>query len=102
MSLKKQYLKTKSVCKVTFQIPEQRGDGVQSALLLGDFNNWSHASVPMKRLRNGAFSLTLDLEKGRQYQFRYLLDGDRWENEPEADGSVLSPFGDSFNSVVVL
>lgn len=102
VSVKKQYLKTKPVCKVTFQIPRQQGNSAQAAQVLGDFNNWSMKATPMKRLKSGAFTLTLDLEKDRQYQFRYLLDGTHWQNEPEADGTAPTPFADSVNSVVNL
>ena len=36
--LKKQFLKTKEVCKVTFSLPEAvQGETV---FLVGDFNNW--------------------------------------------------------------
>lgn len=102
VSVKKQYLKTKPVCKVTFQIPRQQSNSARTAQVLGDFNNWSMKAAPMNRLKSGAFSLTLDLEKGRQYQFRYLLDGKHWQNEAEADGTAPTPFADSVNSVVNL
>ena len=44
----------------------------------------------------------MDLEGGRGYQFRYLLDNQRWENEWNADRYVYSPFGDCDNSIVSL
>ena len=56
----------------------------------------------MNRLKNGAFTTTIDLENGREYQFRYLLDENHWENETEADKFVPSPYGDSNNSVVIV
>ena len=56
----------------------------------------------MKRLKNGAFSATIDLETGRAYQFRYLLGKSRWENDPDADDTLPTPFGDSRNSVIRL
>jgi len=37
---------------------------------------------------------------GREYAFRYRVDGERWENDPGADKYVPNPFG-SDNSVVV-
>jgi len=54
------------------------------------------------RLKNGAFTTTIDLKKGRGYQSRYLLDEDKWENESEADRFVPTPYGDSNNSVVII
>ena len=102
MTIKKQYLKNKSVCKVTFKIDEKMGNTAQKAHLVGEFNDWSTSATPMKRLKNGAFTTTINLEKGREYQFRYLLGQHHWENDPEADKQIPTPYGDSRNSVIVV
>ncbi len=102
MSIRKQFLKSKPACLVTFKIPETVGDGAENAHVVGEFNQWSTTATPMKRLRNGAFSATVGLEKGRSYQFRYLLGQSQWENDPEADDYLPTPFGDSQNSVISL
>jgi 1,4-alpha-glucan branching enzyme len=102
MGIRKQFLKGKSVCKVTFKIPEKKGDGTTMAHVVGEFNDWSTTATPMKRLKNGAFSTTVELEKGRSYQFRYLLGQTHWENDPDADDYLPTPFGDSHNSVINL
>ena len=52
----------------------------------------------MKRLKNAAFSMTLDLETGGEYEFRYLYDGKIPQNVTDADGTVPMLFGDSVNS----
>jgi 1,4-alpha-glucan branching enzyme len=102
MSIRKQYFKSKSVCKVTFRIPEELGNSAKTAHIVGEFNNWNFFSTPMKKLKNGAFTTTLDLERGKEYQFRYLLDKNIWENDGDADKSVSTPYGDSVNSVIVI
>ena len=102
MSIKKQYLKTKPVCKVTFRIPENMGNGAQAAHVVGEFNDWSLSAHPMRRLKNGTFTATIDLAKDSEYEFRYLLDEGIWQNDPSADKLVPSPYGDSENSVVVI
>jgi 1,4-alpha-glucan branching enzyme len=102
MSIKKQYLKTKPVCKVTFRITEEIGNSAGTAHVVGEFNNWDFFSTPMKKLKKGAFTTTLNLEKGREYQFRYLLDKKIWGNESDADKSVPTPYGDSENSIIVI
>jgi 1,4-alpha-glucan branching enzyme len=99
--MKKRFLKSKPVCKVTFELPWQAANGAARVALVGEFNGWDAASTPMKRQRNGAYSVTLDLPRDREYQFKYLIDGERWENDWEADRYVLSPGGDSENSVVL-
>ncbi|MCG6982407.1 MAG: isoamylase early set domain-containing protein [Deltaproteobacteria bacterium] len=97
--IKKEYLKTKDVCKVTFRLPKVAAPGAKKASIVGDFNSWSIYATPMKKLKNGDFTITLELEPGKEYQFRYLIDDDRWENDWNADKYVRSPFG-SDNSVV--
>jgi 1,4-alpha-glucan branching enzyme len=102
MSIQKKFLKSKPVCKVTFKISEKVSDGAENAYVVGEFNDWSTSATPMKRLKNGSFSATVDLAKNRSYQFRYLLGQSKWENDPEADGYLPTPYGDSQNSVISL
>jgi hypothetical protein len=56
----------------------------------------------MKHLKSGDFTVTIDLEADREYQFRYLLDEKIWENDWEADKYVRSEYGNCENSVVVV
>lgn len=68
--------------------------------LVGDFNGWNETSHPMKCNRDdGMWYLTLELDHGRRYQFRYLVDGREWHNDWKADDYVPNPFGGT-NSVV--
>jgi 1,4-alpha-glucan branching enzyme len=100
MSVNKRYLKTKPVCKVTFKLPKEAVPSAQKVSLVGDFNHWDAQAHPMKKLKGGDFSTTLDLEAGGAYQFRYLIDNEVWENDWSADAYVPNPFGDGENSVV--
>lgn len=68
--------------------------------MVGEFNDWNMFSLPMKKQRDGSFKLVLDLEAGRSYQFRYLLDSYRWENDWNADNYAFSEFGNCENSVI--
>lgn len=102
MSIKKQFLKSKPVCKVGFKLPKEQAAGAAKANLVGDFNNWNETSDEMNSLKDGSFSFNLDLETGRNYQFRYLLDGTTWVNDEAADAYEASGFGDAQNSVIVL
>lgn len=99
--MKKRFLKSKPVCKVTFELPAEAANGAANVTIAGEFNGWDSAATPMKRSKAGAYSVTLDLPGGREYQFRYLIDGERWENDWAADKYVHNPFGDGENSVVV-
>ena len=102
MSIKKEYPKNKRICRVKFDVPESLGNSAQKAYVVGEFNNWSTSATPMKRQKNGAFRATVELPKGREYQFRYLLDNDRWENEAEADKYAETPFSGTMNSVIIV
>jgi 1,4-alpha-glucan branching enzyme len=61
MSIKKQYLKSKPVCKVTFRLPEEAAKSVRSANIVGEFNDWGIHANPMRKLKNGSFTVTIDL-----------------------------------------
>jgi 1,4-alpha-glucan branching enzyme len=100
MSIKKQYLKSKPICKVTFRLPKEAVESAKSVNLVGEFNNWNIYATPMKKLKNGSFTVTLDLESNRDFQFRYLIDQTTWENEWDADNYVATPYGDCENSLI--
>jgi len=102
MSIQKKYLKTKPVCKVKFEIPGDTLDDAEAVYIVGEFNDWNEHSTAMKKQKNGSFSITLDLETGGEYQFRYVIDGERWENDPEADKYTPNNLCGSDNSVVVV
>ncbi|GAU09394.1 isoamylase early set domain-containing protein [Desulfoplanes formicivorans] len=102
MSIQKKYLKTKPVCKVTFRVAADVAPNAKQVNLVGDFNNWDASATPMTRLKNGSFKVCVNLEIGREYQFRYLVDEKEWENDCEADKFVATPYGDSENSVIVV
>jgi 1,4-alpha-glucan branching enzyme len=102
VSIKKQHLKTKPICKVTFRITEDTGQPAHQATVVGDFNHWDPAATPMKKLKSGAFTVTLDLDAGKEYQFRYLLDGENWHNDEEADHYAPSTYHDTQNSVITV
>jgi len=84
------------VVLVTFELPDMIGG--QQVHLVGDFNAWNQNNMPMHRNGNG-WRLTLPLQPGRDFQFRYLVDGQRWYNDWEADSYVPNPYGGR-NSVV--
>jgi 1,4-alpha-glucan branching enzyme len=66
--------------------------------LVGDFNNWSPNSDPMKDLNNdGHWSLFYPLLPGT-YQYKFVVDG-RWIPDPRNQLSEPDGF-DGINSVV--
>lgn len=96
----KTQLKTKKgAVKVTFELPA----AVQAdqAAVVGEFNNWDPTATPMKRKKDGSFSVAVNLEGGKEYRFKYYLDRSRWLNDPNSDRLVPNIFG-SQDSVVAV
>ena len=104
MALVKKNSKTKNMCKVTFSVSAEAAGGAKDVRVAGEFNAWGTADDTYKltKKKDGSWSLTLDLKKGREYQFRYLIDGNRWENDWAADKYVPAPNTNEDNSVVIL
>ena len=100
--IKKQYIKSRNAYKVTFRLPRIAAKDAKSVFVVGDFNNWNVYANPMKRLKNGDYTIRLELEPRSEYQFRYLIDESKWENDWNADKYTKSPYGDSDNSVVIV
>src|SRR5688572_23994687 len=73
----------KSKCKVTFSLPASIK--AASAAVVGDFNNWDRHANMLKRQPDGSWKLDVVLECGKEYHFRYLINGREWRNEWEAD-----------------
>jgi 1,4-alpha-glucan branching enzyme len=89
--LRKSYSKAGRSCRVTFDLPREVSANTVS--LCGEFNAWNASVHPMRCRKNGRFSTTISLQAGQTYRFRYLLDGERWENDWAADGYAPNNFG---------
>nr|CAA6819516.1 MAG: 1,4-alpha-glucan branching enzyme (EC [uncultured Thiotrichaceae bacterium] len=102
MSLKKQYLKSRPACKVALRVPKAAAQDVKTVHVVGDFNEWQVDATPMKALKNGDFTCTVELSTEQdQYEFRYLLDNGQWENDWAADAYIPNGMGTE-NSVICL
>lgn len=99
MIVKKQYLKSKPICKVTFQLAPDNTDFAKEVSLVGEFNDWDTQSTKMRKRKDGSFATTVSLLPDRRYEFRYLIDKKHWINDDGADTYTPSPYG-SDNSVV--
>jgi len=103
MTIKKQFLKTRHTCKVKFTIPSSQAKNITKANVVGDFNNWNVNATPMKKLKSdGSFSCLVELPEGKEYQFRYLLDGNKWINDNRPDNFRKTVFRDAQNCVEII
>jgi 1,4-alpha-glucan branching enzyme len=101
--LEKTYIKSRKVWKVKFILPKEEcppGLDIESINLCGDFNEWEPSAMPMK-LNKGIYSAWIELAPGQDYQFRYLINGNVWCNDWQADKYVPNMFGED-NCVVHL
>ncbi|KJD35457.1 glycoside hydrolase [Tamlana sedimentorum] len=100
MSIKKQYLKSKPICKVTFAITPE--DDASQVSVVGSFNKWNAEANPLKKLKNGTFKGTIDLEKDNSYEFKYLIDETVYTNDEEADALAWNDYAGAENSVITV
>jgi 1,4-alpha-glucan branching enzyme len=98
MAIKKQFLKSKPVCKVTFTVPAEEANSVS---VVGDFNEWNTEATELKKLKNGSFKGTVDLETANSYEFRYVIDG-TYVNDEQADAYAWNDFAAAENGVLNL
>jgi 1,4-alpha-glucan branching enzyme len=98
MAITKQFLKSKPLCKVTFIVPAEEAKEVK---VVGSFNNWDSQKNVLKKLKNGTFKGTLDLETGNSYEFKYIIDG-VYVNDTEADSYLWNDYAATENCVISL
>jgi 1,4-alpha-glucan branching enzyme len=98
--IKKEPTEKKGRVLVTFGLPSSIW--AERVNLVGEFNDWDTTATPMSRSRADAdWKVSVELEAGRRYRFRYLVDGKEWLNDWHADDYVENPHG-SDDSVVDL
>jgi 1,4-alpha-glucan branching enzyme len=87
--------------KVTFTLPKEAVQTAKTVAVVGEFNNWDIVNgTELKKQKDGSFSTTLELETGKEYQYRFLINGEIWENAWDAPKYVETSFG-TYNSVVL-
>ena len=68
------------MAKVRFRFEHRTASTVAMA---GDFYDWNPTSHPMKRGRDKAWTLEVDLPPGR-HEYKFHVNGDEWWNDPMA------------------
>lgn len=98
MAIKKQYLKSKPICKVTFTVPAKEAKKVA---IVGSFNKWNDKTSQLRKLKNGTFKGTIDLPVKTSYEFRYLVDNE-YRNDDQADSYSWNDYAGAENAVLDL
>ena len=68
--------------RVTFAMSAQ--DCCDGLYLVGWFNEWDESVYRMERATDGNWSLTLELEPGCEYQYRFRTPDGKWLQDPAA------------------
>ncbi|EAW29094.1 MULTISPECIES: isoamylase early set domain-containing protein [Pseudoalteromonas] len=93
--LHKRFFKTKDEAEITFEFAHP---DAQEVCLIGEFNSWQ--PVPMKlNKKQGVFKCKQRLPLDQKYHFRYLINGEFWDNDHKADAYEANSFGTE-NSIV--
>ena len=71
-----------SKVRVTFTIAAI--DGCSCLYLVGRFNEWNESVYRMQRANDGMWSLTLELESGRKFQYGFRTNDGTWLKDPTA------------------
>lgn len=94
----KEFTPKRTICKVTFSIPSDWAE--KDVQLVGDFNDWDEDSDSLTNSGDN-WEITLRLKPEATYRFKYLIDGEKWENDDAADDYVVNIFGTE-DSVVII
>ncbi len=74
--------------EIVFVAPE-----ASTVSLVGEFNAWNPARHTMtRRGKDGTWRATLRLPPGA-YEYGFIIDGQRWTPDPQAEGYVADGFG---------
>ncbi len=97
--ISKSFYNNGRTCRVTFRYcPEEPAE---RAHLVSSHDDWDTAARPMTRRKDGCFSTSVVLSAGARVQFRYLIDGERWVNDEQADEYVNNVHGETDGVVTV-
>ena len=83
---------TDPLVEVTFELPGTIP--ATTVALAGEFNSWCTDTHVLERAEDGSrYFIVVPLEGGKAYRYRYLIDGERWENDWRADRYVPNEHG---------
>jgi hypothetical protein len=75
--------------------------GARTVALAGSFNGWSDSAITFSRSpETGRWTVTVALPPG-EHQYLFVVDGERWVQDPAAHAQVRDEFGQT-NSVLVV
>lgn len=73
-----------------------RAPEASRVLLTGSFNSWKESGLPMRRSKDGIWTIGMKLDPGR-YEYKFIVDG-QWWTDPDNANTIMNALG-SLNSV---
>lgn len=74
-------------------------DRARQVAVIGDFNGWDTAAWPMHADRPGRWQAIMPSPPPGRYHYKFLIDGERWVDDPENAAKEPDGFG-GFNAVL--
>ncbi len=88
---------TTQLAQVVLQLEAPQAEAV---VVVGDWNNWDPQVQHLaKNNGEGTWSIMMELERGREYRYQFVIDGEQWIPDPNAYLQVDDGFGGK-NSVL--
>jgi len=82
--------------RVVFTYHDDRAERVE---LAGEFNGWDPRRAAFQRLAPGVWRASVDAPAPGRYRYKFLVDGERWIEDPGNGAKELDPYG-GFDSVL--
>ena len=82
--------------RVVFTYHDDRAGRVA---LAGEFNGWDPKRAVFERLSGGLWRIALDAPVAGRYRYKFLVDGERWIEDPGNGAKEPDPYG-GFDSVL--
>ena len=76
-------------------------DVAQTVSVAGDFNDWNATKNPLRKNDTGLWVVTLPAPTAGEYQYKFVIDGHRWLEDPSNGMKVPDKFG-GLNSVIII
>lgn len=66
----------------------------ETVVVVGDWNNWDVAANRLAKSDNGgSWTIEMELERGKDYRYQFVIDGETWIPDPQAYMQVDDGFG---------
>ena len=76
-------------------------DEALTVSLVGDFNSWDTVLTPLRKDESGLWLAEVEAPKAGRYQYKFIVDGSRWLEDPSNGMKVPDNYG-GLNSVLAI